>query len=124
MVAAWLIDICEGELAGVWAARGIIAKILATVASIGIRLDQIGVKRELRPAAYIDEPLSIDPMVGVAVNRECRFGVKIASGRLACMLGSRGVKIITGPARVGINLKNLYQRKGKKMIPHSVMSVS
>lgn len=29
----------------------------------------MGVKCEVRPAAYIDEPFSIDPMLGVAVNR-------------------------------------------------------
>jgi hypothetical protein len=74
VVAAWFIDICEGELAGVWAARGTIARILATVVSIGLRLYQIGVKCELRLVVYIDDPLSIVPMFGVAVNKKCRCG--------------------------------------------------
>jgi hypothetical protein len=48
-------------------------------------------------------------MLGIAVNKECRFVVKMASGRFECILD----RLLGQPESV-IKLKNLYQMEKKE----------
>lgn len=79
------------------------------------------------PAAYIDEPFSIDPMIDIAVNKEC----KVVINKLQAVLLAYLCKYqqLGQPESVGNQFEESpSKRKGRKeevaMIPHSVMSAS